>query len=224
LTDGLRDDDTARLPPCGPWRPPERRHAQGPRPKPRGLPLPQLLSAQGGKTVRRRRLRRVRHRGGCGTLEALPQGLAACGGQSHPACVERLPRTRRPPVAAVGRRGSTRGPGEASLRQQRVVYQVSSHFCRPPARLRQPLPPPGPTHGPGAAQPWRPGPPVMAAGLPDRGWTRREGLLARGPPWPQPQELEAAEQEGDGAGRRAGVPPGRARGRHQAWGTRCERS
>jgi len=153
------------------------------------MPLPQLLYAQGVKTVRRRRLRRVRHRGVCGTLEAVQQGLAACGWQSNPACVERLTLTRRQQVAAVGRRVSTLCQGEASLRQQLVVYQVSSHFCLPHASLRQPFPQPVPTHGPGSAKQWRPGTPAMAAGLPDRVWTLREGLLARVPPWPQPQEL-----------------------------------
>jgi hypothetical protein len=32
-------------------------------------------------------------------------------------------------------------------------------------------------------------PPALAAGLPDHGWTRREVLRFRGPPWPQPAGL-----------------------------------
>ena len=42
LPDGLKEDGTALLAHFGYWRQPERRRAQGPRPKPRWMPLPQL--------------------------------------------------------------------------------------------------------------------------------------------------------------------------------------
>ena len=42
------------------------------------------------------------------------------------------------------------------------------------------------THGPGSAKTWQPQTPAMAAGLTDHGWTLREVLLYRVPPWPQP--------------------------------------
>ena len=45
------------------------------------MPLPGLLYAQVIKTVRCRRLVRVSHRVVFGTLEAVEQGLAACGWQ-----------------------------------------------------------------------------------------------------------------------------------------------
>jgi len=64
LTDGYKDDRTAILTPCGSWGQPRRRQATGPAPKPRWRPRPQLLYAQVIKTVRRRRLVRVRHRVG----------------------------------------------------------------------------------------------------------------------------------------------------------------
>jgi hypothetical protein len=54
------------------------------------MPRPQLLSAQVIKTVRRRRLVRVRHRVVFGTLEAVQQVLAACGWQINTAFIERL--------------------------------------------------------------------------------------------------------------------------------------
>jgi hypothetical protein len=57
----------------GQWVQPPRRQDKGPAPKPRWLPLPGLLSAQVIKTVRRRRLVRVRHRVVFGTLEAVQQ-------------------------------------------------------------------------------------------------------------------------------------------------------
>jgi hypothetical protein len=43
LTDGLKDYATALLSHFGQWRQPERRQDKGPMPKPRWMPLPQLL-------------------------------------------------------------------------------------------------------------------------------------------------------------------------------------
>jgi hypothetical protein len=79
LTDGFREYMTALLTHYGHWVQPPRRQAKGPSPKPRWMPRPQLLYAQVVKTVRRRRLVRVRHRVVFGTLEAVQQVLAACG-------------------------------------------------------------------------------------------------------------------------------------------------
>jgi hypothetical protein len=81
LTDGFREYMTALLTHYGHWVQPSRRQATGPTPKPRWMPLPQLLYAQVVKTVRRRRLVRVRHRVVFGALEAVHQVLAACGWQ-----------------------------------------------------------------------------------------------------------------------------------------------
>jgi hypothetical protein len=82
LTDGCRESLPAWLTHSGQWAQPPRRQAQGPAPTPRWTPLPGLLAAQVVKTVRRRRLGRVRHRGVFGTLAAVQQGLAA--GSSTP--------------------------------------------------------------------------------------------------------------------------------------------
>lgn len=41
--------------------------------------------------------------------------------------------------------------------------------------------------GGGAAKGWRPCTPAMAAGLTDHGWSRKDVLFFRGPPWLQPQ-------------------------------------
>src|SRR6266446_4502310 len=59
LTDGFREYMTALLTHSGHWMQPPRRQATGPLPKPRWMPLTQLLYAQVVKTVRRRRLIRV---------------------------------------------------------------------------------------------------------------------------------------------------------------------
>jgi IS1 family transposase len=187
LTDGFKEYLIALLTHFGHWVQPERRQATGRAPKPRWMPLPHLLYAQVIKTVRRRRLVRVRHRVVFGTLAAVQQVLAACGWQINTAFVERLNLTIRQHVAAIGRRVSTLCKGEDGLGQQLALYHCYYNFCLPHASLRQPLPQPEPTNGTGAAKVWRPCTPAMAAGLTDHVWSLKEVLLYRVPPWSQPQ-------------------------------------
>jgi IS1 family transposase len=115
VTDGFRAYLTALLTHYGQWVHLPRRQVTGPVPKPRWMPLPQLLSAQVSKTVRRRRLVRVTHRVVCGTLEAVHQVLAVCGWQVNTACIERVNLSMRQHVAAVGRRVTTLCKGEQGL-------------------------------------------------------------------------------------------------------------
>jgi IS1 family transposase len=186
LTDGFKEYTTALLTHYGQWVQPARRRAQGPMPKPRWMPRPQLLYAQVIKTVRRRRLVRVCYRVVFGTVEAVHQVLAAHGWQINTAFIERLNLSMRQHVAAVGRRVTTLCKGEDGLRQQLALYHVYYNFCLPHTSLRQPLPLPEPTKGTGSAKQWRPRTPAMAAGLTDHVWSVREVLLFRVPPWPQP--------------------------------------
>jgi IS1 family transposase len=139
LTDGFREYLTALLTPYGQWVQPARQRAHGPAPKPRWMPLPQLLYAQVIKTVRRRRLVRVSHRVVFGTLEAVQQVLAACGWQINTAFIERVNLSIRQHVAAVGRRVTTLCKGEDGMQQQLILYHVYYNFCLPHASLRQPL-------------------------------------------------------------------------------------
>jgi IS1 family transposase len=186
LTDGFREYLTALLTHYGQWVQPPRRQAQGPAPKPRWMPQPALLYAQVVKTVRRRRLVRVRHRVVFGTLETVNAVLAPLGCQINTAFIERLNLTIRQHVAAVGRRVTTLCKGEDGMRQQLVLFQAYHNFCLPHASLRVPLAAPMPTNGTGSATQWQPRTPAMAAGLTDHVWTLREVLLFRVPPWPQP--------------------------------------
>ena len=186
LTDGFTEYATALLTHYGQWVHLPRQRAQGPAPKPRWMPLPQLLYAQVIKTVRRRRLVQVRHRVVFGTLEAMQRVLAACGWQINTAFIERVNLSIRQHVAALGRRVTTLCKHEDGLRQQLALYHVYYNFCLPHASLRVPLPQPEPTHGSGSARQWQPRTPAMAAGLTDHVWTLREVLLFRVPPWPQP--------------------------------------
>jgi IS1 family transposase len=189
LTDGFKDSLTALLTHYGQWVQLPRRQDKGPAPKPRWMPLPHLLYAHVVKTMRRRRLVKVRHRGVFGTLDAVEHGLLACGRKITTAFVERLNLTIRQPVPAVGRRVHTRCQAQDGLRQPLVLFHTSYTFCLPHASLRQPLPQPEPTNGTGSARVWRPCTPAMAAGLTDHVWSLQEVLLCRVPPWPQTQRV-----------------------------------
>src|SRR5215831_14544105 len=124
--------------------------------------LPQLLYAQVIKTMRRRRVIRVRHRVVFGTLAAIEQVLAVHGWHINTAFIERLNLTIRQHVAAVGRRVTMLCKGEDGLHQQLVLYQTYYDFCLPHASLRLPLPQPELTNGNGSAKQWRPCTPAMA--------------------------------------------------------------
>jgi IS1 family transposase len=189
VTDGFRAYLTALLAHYGHWVQPPRQQAKGPRPKPRWMPLPQLLYAQVVKTIRRRRLIDVAHHVAFGTLEAVNQVLRPLGWHINTSLVERFNLSLRQHVAAIGRRTSTLCKGEAGLRQQLALYHVYYNFCLPHASLRQPLLPPAVTNGSGSARVWRPCTPAMAAGLTDHVWSLKEVLLYRVPPWPQPQAV-----------------------------------
>ena len=186
LTDGFKAYTMALLSHFGCWVQPACRRAQGPAPKSRWMPLPQLLYAQIIKCVRRRRVVRVSHRVVFGTLDAVNHVLAPHGWQINTAFVERINLAIRQHVAAVGRRVATLCKGEDGMRQQLALFQVYYNFVLPHTSLRRPLPQPLPTNGTGSAKTWRPCTPAMAAGLTDHVWTLREVLRYRVPPWPQP--------------------------------------
>jgi IS1 family transposase len=187
LTDGFREYLTALLTHYGHWVQPSRRQAQGPLPKPRWMPVPQLLYAQVVKTTRRRRLVDVTHRVVFGTIEAVNQVLVPLGWQINMSLVERFNLSLRQHVAAIGRRTSTLCKGEVGLRQQLALYHVYYNFVLPHASLRLPLPECDAICETGSRKWWQPQTPAMAAGLTDRVWSLREVLMYRVPPWPQSQ-------------------------------------
>ena len=189
LSDGYKEYLTAIVTHFGRWVQVPRCQATGPAPKPRWIPLPELLYAQVVKTVRRRRLVAMKHRVVFGTIEAVNQVLRPLGWQINTAFVKRINLSLRHHVAAIGRRVTTLCKGEEGLRQQLAVYHVYYNFCLPHGSVRQALPHPEPTKGGGSAKQWQPWTPAMAAGLTDRVWSLREVLLFRVPPWPQSQAL-----------------------------------
>jgi hypothetical protein len=95
LTGGFKEYATALLTHFGSWVQPPRRQAQGPVPKPRWMPLPQLRYAQVVKQYRRRRLIRVHHRVVFGSLTAVQQVLASHSWQINTTFIERVNLTIR---------------------------------------------------------------------------------------------------------------------------------
>jgi transposase-like protein len=95
LTDGFKEYRTAILAHFGYWIHPERRQDKGPMPKPRWMPLPELLYAQVVKSYRRRRLVGVTHRVVFGTQLAIEQVLARCGWSINTAFIEVRPVGRK---------------------------------------------------------------------------------------------------------------------------------
>jgi hypothetical protein len=207
LTDGLKDYATALLSHCGHWIHPERRQDKGPRPKPRWMPLPELLYAQVVKSYRRRRIVGVKHRVVFGTQLAIEEVLARCGWNINTAFVERLNLDIRQRVAAIGRRVNTLCQGAAGLRDQLVLFQTYHNFVLPHASLRQPLLIPEVTSGRGSVKVWRPWTPAMAAGLTDHVWSLPEVLLYRVPPWPQAQTVSNRMPVDDRARERLACAP-----------------
>ena len=149
LTDGFKEYRTAILTHFGYWMHSERRQDKGPMPKPRWMPLPELLYAQVVKSYRRRRIVGVKHRVVFGTQLAIEQILTRCGWRINTAFIERLNLDIRQRVAAIGRRVNTLCQGEAGLRDQLVLFQVYHNFVLPHASLRQALAAPIPTNGSG---------------------------------------------------------------------------
>jgi hypothetical protein len=113
LPDGFKASVTARLTPVGRWVQPPRRQAKGSTPKPRWMPLPELLYAQVVTSYRRRRIVRVRPRGVFGPRAVVQHMRAARGWPINTAFVARVNLTIRQHMAAVGRRVVTLCNGEA---------------------------------------------------------------------------------------------------------------
>ena len=129
LTDGFNAYRTAILAHFSHWIQPERRQDKGPMPKPRWMPLPDLLYAQVVKSYRRRRIVGVKHRVVFGTQLAIEQILAACGWTINTAFIERLNLDIRQRVAAMnGSNGRTRfaqGHGLDQIHEFRRELSIS---------------------------------------------------------------------------------------------------
>ena len=189
LSDGNPNYLPAIVAHFGHWVQLPRRQARGPAPKPRWMPLPELLYAQVIKRMRRRCMVEVIHRVVVGTQAKVDAVLAPCGWQISTAFIERLNLSLRQRVVAIRRRSASPCKSGDGLSHQLVLFQVYHNFVLPHASLRQALAEPIPTNGSGSAKVWRPRTPAMAAGLTDQVWSLREVLMFRVPPWPQPHTV-----------------------------------
>jgi IS1 family transposase len=187
LRDGYPNYLPAIVSHFGHWVQPPRRQDKGPVPKPRWMPLAELLYAQVVKTTRRRRIVEVQHRVVFGTPAEVEKIVIVCGWQINTSFVERLNLSLRQRVAAIRRRSATPCKSGDGLSLQLILFQVYHNFVLPHMSLRQALTEPIPTNGSGSAKVWRPCTPAMAAGLTDHVWSLKEVLLYRVPPWPQSQ-------------------------------------
>jgi IS1 family transposase len=170
LTDGFREYLTALVTHYGRWIHPEHRCDKGPKPKPRWMPLPELLYAQVVKRYRRRRIVGVKHRVVFGLAAIIESILAKRGWEINSAFIERLNLDIRQHVAAIGRWVNTLCKHEAGLRQQLTLFHAYHNFVLPHASLRQELPELEAVPGTGTIKRWQPRTPAMAAGLTDRVW------------------------------------------------------
>ena len=189
LSDGNPNYLPAIVSHFGHWVQPPRHQARGPAPKPRWMPLPELLYAQVVKTMRRRRIVAVKRHVVIGTQAAVDQVLAAYGWLINTSFVERLNLSLRQRVVGIRRRSASPCKSGEGLSHQLVLFQVYHNFVLPHASLRQAFAEPIPTNGSGSAKVWQQRTPAMAAGLSDHVWSLKEVLLYRVPPWPQPQRV-----------------------------------
>jgi hypothetical protein len=187
LSDGNPNYLPAIVAHLGYWVQPPRRQGRGPAPKPRWMPLPELLYAQVVKRMSRRRIVEVKRQVVLGTQAAVDRVLAAHGWLINTSFVERLNLSRRQRVAAIRRRSASSCKSDTGLSQPLILFQGYHNFVLPHASLRLPLAEPMATNGTGSAKVWQPRTPAMAAGLTNHVWTLREVLMYRVPPWPQPQ-------------------------------------
>jgi IS1 family transposase len=143
---------------------------------------PRLVVASGlliGQVVKRyaqRHVVSVSQRVVRGTAEAIAAVLeaTATGTGIHTSYIERLNATFRSHLAPLVRRGRALAHTVVTLEAGMWLVGCSYNLCWPHASLRRQLPA-------GAARPWVPRTPAMAAGLTDHPWTLRELLHYRVP-------------------------------------------
>jgi len=160
--------------PFGDWMQPERRQAQGPRPKARWRPLPQLLYAQVVKSYRRRRIVACETPLVFAAMARVKQVFGGRGWQINTAFVERL----NLDIPSARRRGGATGqhavPGRRRLTAAAGGVPDLSQLCLAPRQLASAAADTRSTHGRGSARLGRPCTPAMAAGLTDHVWSLQE--------------------------------------------------
>ncbi len=146
------------------------------------MPIPALQYAQVVERRVKGRVVEVTCRMMYGTAEAVQERLKHMGWKIDTAFIERVNRTLRHHIAALGRRVESLAKTVEGLRRQALLAQGYYNLCLPHSSLRVPLPQPIPTKGTGSPKKWQP---RTAAEVTDHVWAMEELLLFRVPPWAQ---------------------------------------
>ena len=182
-SDQLPDYPTALLKTYGQWYQPRRQGNRGRHPKPRRVPVPELLYAQVVKQRKRGCVVAVSSHVVFGDPQVVAARLAASP-VSHTvntSFVERDNLAQRQHNRRLTRRTNGFSKELTWLERQLWLSLAYYHLVLPHHSLRQPLPAPEPTRGTGSPRRWRPVTPAMAAGLTDHVWTTQELLSYRVP-------------------------------------------
>jgi IS1 family transposase len=182
-SDQLHEYRTALLQAYGEWYQPLRQGPRGRYPKPRRVPLPDLLYAQVVKQREKGRVVGVSTKVVFGDPAVIDVLLAASpvSNTVNTSFVERDNLTQRQSNRRLTRRTNGFSKEITWLEKQLWLSLAYYHLVRPHQSLQQRLGVPEPTRGTGSPRCWQPITPAMAAGITDHVWTTSELLSYRVP-------------------------------------------
>lgn len=174
---------TALLHTYGTWHKPQRKGNRGRYPKPKRVPLPDLLYAQVVKTRENGRVVDISTKVVFGDSDTIKARLAISpvSNTINTSFVERDNLTQRQSSRRLTRRTNGFSKEITWLEKQLWLSMAYYHLVLPHKSLRQQLATPEPTRGTGSPRRWRPVTPAMAAGIADHVWTTTELLSYRVP-------------------------------------------
>jgi transposase-like protein/IS1 family transposase len=182
-SDQLPEYRAALLRTYGTWQQFPRRGSRGPQPKPRQVPLPDLLYAQVVKVRQQGRVVEVGTKIVFGTSEAITHQLALSPVSQtiNTSFVERDNLTQRQSNRRLTRRTNSFSKEMTWFEKQLWLSLAYYHFVLPHLSLRRSLPVSEPTRGTGSLRRWELITPAMAASMTDHLWTTEELLSYRVP-------------------------------------------
>jgi len=183
-SDQLPEYPSALVHTYGTWYQPQRKGNRGRYPKPRRVPLPDLLYAQVVKKREKGRVVAVESKVVFGDSDVITAILSTSSVSDtiNTSFVERDNLTQRQSNRRLTRRTNGFSKEITWFEKQLWLSLAYYHFVLPHHSLRQRLPVPEPTRGAGSPRLWRPVTPAMAAGITDHVWTTTELLSYRVPP------------------------------------------
>jgi len=182
-SDQLAEYRSALLPAYGQWLIPLRRGTRGPQPMRRGVPRPDLLSAQVVKQREHGQVVAVSNKVVFADQDALQRRLATSPASTtiNTSFVERENLTLRQQNRRLPRKTNAYSKELAWLENQLWLWLAYYDLVLPHESLRTRLSEPAPTRGTGTARRWQTVTPAMAAGMTDHIWSMTELLSYRVP-------------------------------------------